>query len=170
MNQYDHLQAEKSAARSKVMFAARNNARKLKPSSRCRRSSRIGHTAQGCKECVVIKRDQKTGGQRTSLSNNRSGYSGGSGGRNGGGSEFEHRNGKSGSPTDGGNKSARPGCYFCKNSHESVNCPSRLDSTAAPAADGSIHGGYIRNIYHHPGTGLFARNGTNLALTADTVP
>ena len=40
--------------------------------------------------------------------------------------------------------------YVC--SLKSYNCPSRLDSAVAPAADGSMHGGYISVIHSHPGT------------------
>ena len=84
---------------------------------------------------------------------------------NGGESNFKHLNGKGESSTDVGNKSARPACYFCKGSHKSANCPSLLDSVAAPAANGSVHSGYISITYSHFGKGLFANIGTSLALT-----
>ena len=91
MNQYDRLRAEESAAGSKAMFAARSNARKSKAPRRCPLCSCTGHTAQGCKEYVVTKRDQKSGGQRTDFNSNRGGdgSGSGSGGRNGGGSKVE---------------------------------------------------------------------------------
>lgn len=41
------------------------------------------------------------------------------------------------------NKPTRPGCYFCECWHKYKNCTSRLDSAAAPAADGCMHGRYI---------------------------
>ena len=49
MNQYDRLQTEESTARSKAMFAARNNAHKSKLPPRYPLCLRTGYTAQGCK-------------------------------------------------------------------------------------------------------------------------
>ena len=37
----------------------------------------------------------------------------------------------------------------CEGSHKSDNCPGRLDSEAAPAADDSMHGGYISVIHSY---------------------
>lgn len=69
MNQYDNLQAEESATGSKTVFTTRSNNRKSKPFPRCSLCSRAGHTAKGCKEYIVTKRDQKTQGQRNVYNN-----------------------------------------------------------------------------------------------------
>ena len=122
MSQYDRLRAEESAAGSKAMFAARSNARKSKAPPRCPLFSRTGHTAQGCKEYIVTKHDQKSGGQRTGFNGNSGGDGSGSRGRNGGGSKFKHRKGKSGNPTDAGTKPTHQGCYFCEGPHKSDIC------------------------------------------------
>ena len=74
INQYERFQSEQSAAGSQVMLAGRGNGRNSKPSPpRCPLCSRTGHTAKGCREYVVTKRDHKPNG--------RQGDSGKNGGR-----------------------------------------------------------------------------------------
>ena len=147
-----------------MRFATRNNARTSKPPPRFSLCSRTGHTAQGYKEDVVTKRDQKTGGQQTSFKNNREGDGGGSDG----GINLKHRNYKGGSPTDGRKKSARPGCFLCEGSHKCKICRGGLDPAAAPAADGSMHGGYISVTHSDLGIALFASIDTSLVLITNT--
>ena len=156
INQYDRLKSEQSAAGNHAMLAGRGNGHDSKPSPpRCPLCSRTGHTAKGCREYVVTKRDHKPNGHQ------------GGNSKNGGNKHNKRRGEKGKSQHKDGSKLIRAGCYFCEGPHKSEDCPHRLESTAAPAESQPKHGGFIGSVRRSLNSGMIASIGSGSALTAN---
>ena len=156
INQYDRLKSEQSAAGNHAMLAGRGNGHDSKPSPpRCPLCSRTGHTAKGCREYVVTKRDHKPNGHQ------------GDNSKNGGNKHNKRRGEKGKSQHKDGSKLIRAGCYFCEGPHKSEDCPHRLESTAAPAESQPKHGGFIGSVRRSINSGMIASVSSGSALTAN---
>ena len=172
INQFERLESEKSAAGSKAMFAGRGNGHGPKPLPRCQICSRIGHTAQGCKEFRDLKKGQKTS----------DGNDGENGGRRGGNNKSKPSQGQGAQSrrrrkhSRGARSRRRPiqqrttrVLFLRCRAHRSDDCPNRAEACDTAYGSGPKRGAFAGSLRGSLGAGLYAssqfRVGTDLPVT-----